>query len=297
MPDAARVADKHDCPCPTPQAHVGGPIDAPASTNVETNSKGAARATDTLTCTPVALKNFIVTGSTTVEINGKLAARKTDFTMHPGPGVISEGSPNVEIGGATGGVTLGNPDEAGRRCRAAAAGRTSGSTQQSYQNCGVESSRQLINQAGNPITEDQLLDDAMNSGDADRVQTGKWPFRQTDRANSGGTGPDGRNNILNDHGVPAHTEAQGMTNISQAVAEGRGVITSHDAGILWGDPNVNGGHAIVTTGMEYDANGNLVNVIVNDTGTGNCQQSIPAAQYENSLRPGRDINVTDNPIW
>ncbi len=298
MPDAARVSDKHACPCPTPQAHVGGPIDNPASTNVETNSKGAARATDKLTCTPVALKNFIVTGSTTVEINGKMAARKTDKTMHPGPGTIVEGSSNVEIGGAAGGATLGDPDEAGRRCRAAATGRTSGRTQQSYQNCGVESSRQLINQSGNNIGETDLLNDAMNSGDADRVTTGKWPNRQTDMANSGGTGPDGRNNILNSHGVPAHTETQNMQNIQQAVSENRGVITSHDAGILWGDARYNGGgHAIVTTGMEYDANGNLKNVIVNDTGTGNCQNSIPANQYQNSLRPGRDINVTNNPVW
>src|SRR5688572_9559313 len=111
MPDTARVADKHACPCPTPQAHVGGPIDSPASTNVETNTKGAARATDLLTCEPVKIKNFIVTGSPTVEINGKMAARKTDKTMHPGPGEITEGSPNVEIGGGVAGATLGDPNE------------------------------------------------------------------------------------------------------------------------------------------------------------------------------------------
>lgn len=298
MPDAARVDDEHACPCPTPQAHVGGPIDSPASNDVETNSKGAARATDTLTCEPVSLKNFIVTGSPTVEINGKMAARKTDFTMHPGPGTITQGSPNVEIGGGVAGATLGDPDEAGDRCRSMAAGRTSGRTQQSYNNCGIESSRQLINQAGGNMTEDQLFDWALDEGHASRETTGKWPNRQTDRRASGGTHPGGRDDILNANGVPAHTEPQGMGTITQAVAENRGVITSHDAGILWGDARYNGGgHAIVTTGLEYDANGNLVNVIVNDTGTGECQKSIPADQYEDSLRPGRDVNVTDNPIW
>jgi uncharacterized Zn-binding protein involved in type VI secretion len=299
MPDAARVSDKHACPCPTPQAHVGGPIDAPASTNVETNARGAARATDKLTCTPVNLKNFIVTGSTTVEINGKLAARKTDKTMHPGPGTIIEGSGNVEIGGATGGVTLGDPDSAGKRCNEAAKGRKSGKTQQSYNNCGVESSRQLINQSGNPINEDDLLNSAMNNGDADRKTTGKWYNRQEDRFNSGGTSPDGRNNILNDNGVPAHTEAGSMQNIQQAVAENRGVISSHDANILWYDKAQKdvAGHAIVPTGMEYDENGNLKNVILNDTGMGNCQQTMSADQFQRSLRPGRDINVTNNPIW
>lgn len=299
MPDAARVADKHACPCPTPQPHVGGPIDAPASSNVQTNSKGAARATDTLTCEPVKLKNFIVTGSLTVEINGKLAARKTDFTMHPGPGTIVEGSSNVEIGGARGGVTLGDPDEAGRRCRAMAAGRTSGKTQQSYNNCGIESSRQLINQAGGNLTEDQLFDWALDNGHATRETTGKWYNRQTDRVASGGTHPGGRNDILNANGVPAHTEASSMNNLTQAVAEGRGVVSSHDANILWynkAEAEV-AGHAIVPTGLEYDENGNLKNVILNDTGTGKCQQTMSADQFQRSLRPGRDLNVTNNPIW
>lgn len=297
MPEAARVTDNHVCPCPTPTAHVGGPIDAPASANVETNSLGAARATDLLTCTGVPAKNFIVTGSTTVEINGKLAARKTDKTMHPGPGDIVAGSSNVEIGGATGGATLGDPDEAGRRCRAAANGRTSGRTQQSYQNCGVESARQIINQSGNPISEDQLLDSAMSSGDAERKGQGFLGLK-TDRANSGGTGPAGRDNILNANGVPAHMEGNSMQNLTQALGENRGVISSHDAGLLWGDARYNGGgHAIVPTGVEYGPDGKPLNIIVNDTGTGQCQQSIPAAQFESSLRAGRDLNVTNNPVW
>lgn len=299
MPDAARVDDDHDCPCPTPQLHVGGPIDSPASTNVETNTLGAARATDTLTCEPVSLKNFIVTGSPTVEINGKMAARKTDFTMHVGPGTITEGSPNVEIGGGVAGATLGDPDEAGRRCRAMAAGRTSGTISQSYNNCGIESSRQLINQSGGNMTEDQLFDWSLDNDHATRETTGKWYNRQTDRRASGGTHPDGRNTILNENGVAAHTEESSMENLTQAIAEQRGVISSHDANVLWYDnvqPEV-AGHAIVPTGLEYDENGQLKNVILNDTGMGTCQQTMSADQFQRSLRPGRDLNVTDNPIW
>src|SRR5690349_14592894 len=105
MPQAARVDDQHKCPCPQPKAHKGGPIIAEASPTVETNSKESARATDMLMCTPVGLKNFIVTGSKTVEMNGKMAARKTDKTMHPGPGEITQGSNNVEIGGGRAGAT------------------------------------------------------------------------------------------------------------------------------------------------------------------------------------------------
>jgi len=295
MPDAARVGDNQQCTMPTPRPHVGGPITT-GSENVDTNSIRQVRATDRAVCTGVPIVNFVVTGSTTVEINGKLAARKTDKMMHAPPGAITQGSANVEIGGATGGATLGNPDAAAARCRAAAAGRTSGTIQQSYQNCGVESTRQLINQQGNNISEDGLLNQALRTGDAETAKTGPWYWRSVDRANSGGTGPAGRNAILNRNGVPSSLQPQGIDNIQQAVALDRGVITSHDAGLLWGQA-AGGGHAIVTTGAEYDANGNLKNVIVNDTGDGTCRKVISARQYNSSLRPGRDINVTNTPIW
>ncbi|MEZ4312215.1 MAG: C39 family peptidase [Polyangiaceae bacterium] len=239
-----------------------------------------------------------MTGSAHGRDQRQMAARKTDC-VHPGPGTIVVGSPNVEIGGAVGGATLGDPQSAGDRCRAMAAGRTSGSTQQSYNNCGIESSRQLINQAGGNMSEDQLFDWALNNGQASRETTGKWYNRQTDRVASGGTHPGGRNTILNSNGVAAHTETGSMANLTQAVAEGRGVISSHDANVLWynnAQPQV-AGHAIVPTGLEYGPDGTLQNVIINDTGTGRCQQSKPAAQFESSLRPGRDLNVTDNPIW
>lgn len=299
MPDAARVDDKHACPCPTPQPHVGGPIDSPASPDVETNSKGAARATDTATCEPVKLKNFIVTGSLTVEINGKMAARLSDRTMHAPPGAIVEGSSNVEIGGGTGGATLGDPEEAKRRCEAMAQGRTSGDISQSYNNCGVESSRQLINQSGGNKTEDELFDWALDEGLASRETTGKWYNRQTDRRASGGTNPKDRNTILNSNGVPAHLEESSMDNLTQAVAEGRGVISSHDANVLWYNKVEDevAGHAIVPTGLVYDENGNLKSVIVNDTGWGTCGQVKPADQFQRSLREGRDLNVTNSPIW
>ena len=84
----------------------------------------------------------------------------------------------------------------------------------------------------------------------------------------------------------------------QAVAEGRGVITPHDVAILWG-PECSGGHAILVTGVEYGPDGNPVNVIVNDTGKNppNCSVPYPVDTFRNSLRPGRPINVTSNPIW
>jgi uncharacterized Zn-binding protein involved in type VI secretion len=288
MHPAARVGDNHEC-----KAHGAGPISPPCSVKVLTNNLPQARATDQLVCpgTPP-LVDFIVTGSGTVLINNLPAARQTDKTMHPPPGSIIIGSPNVLIGGPTVGATLGNPGAGNVACAAAAAGRTSGSSQQSYQNCGVESVRQIINQAtGANVSEDNLLDSSMNSGYANRERR---------RADSGGTSPGERQAILAANGVPSTLQNASMANIAQAVAQRRGVVTSHDVSVLWGPAN-SGGHAIVVTGIRYDANGNPHTIITNDTGRpsadGNCGVEYPADVFANSLRSGRDVNVTTNPIW
>lgn len=97
MPDAARVDHNHTCPKTAPQAHVGGPI-LEGSPDVEINGQPAARVTDRTRCTGVSKNDLIRMGSSTVEINFLPAARKTDPTNHGG--VISEGSADVEIGGA-----------------------------------------------------------------------------------------------------------------------------------------------------------------------------------------------------
>ena len=134
--------------------------------------------TDRLLC-PGGPPDFIVTGSPTVLVNGLMAARIGDKTLHGG--VIVTGAPTVEIGGGTAGGTLGFPNQWLQTFNAAASGRTSGSVQQSYQNCGVESSRQLITAAGKNVTEDQLLNWALANNQALTSSAG--------RSQSGGTYP------------------------------------------------------------------------------------------------------------
>jgi uncharacterized Zn-binding protein involved in type VI secretion len=98
MPDAARLDDNHTCPKTAPHAHVGGHI-TEGSDNVDTNNHKQARVTDRTRCTGVNKNDLIKFGSATVEVNGLPAARKTDHTAHGGQ--ISEGSGDVEIGGAS----------------------------------------------------------------------------------------------------------------------------------------------------------------------------------------------------
>jgi hypothetical protein len=258
-----------------------------------------------------------IDGSPTVMVTGRhKIARQGDQILEAigGMSSIVGGCPTVLVGCAG---TTGNVPAGIAACVAARSGRNpppgtvdnngnpiAGNTPgQSYNNCGIESSRQIINQTGGNATQEGLLNQSMASGDATQVPGSLFQ--------SGGTDPGGRQNILAANGVPSHLEAGNMGNLQTAVANGDGVIASVWAGNMpnWavspgpGQPAVNpvppgtGGHAILVTGVEYDDNGNPINVYINDTGMGQCGQKIPYNQFQNALRPGRDLNVTNNPIW
>jgi hypothetical protein len=232
--------------------------------------------------------NFIVTGASQVLVDGLHAARMTDKTMHPPPGMIAMGSPDILIGGPTVGVTLGGGAAADQACQDAATGRPSGKTQQTWKNCGTESCRQIINRAkGTTLSEANVLDRAIA-----REQAEETP----DPHDTGGTSAKDRQAILADHGITSQLQDASMDNITQAVAEKKGVISGHWAAAFFNNQQ-KGTHAVLVTGMKYDANGNLVSVIVNDTGLGVCGRAVPLAQYKNSLVPGKPINVTDDPIF
>lgn len=274
---AATVAKFHRCPAVTGTVpHVGGPLMAPGEPTVVIGGLAASRATDKATC--VGPPDFIVVGSSTVKIGGQMAARLNDPTMHGG--AIIAGMPTVLIGGAAAGAILGNP--------AGAAALFPG--KQNFGNCGVQSTQQIVRAGtGADVSEDDMLDRALDQG---------WARDNSVPSRRGGTSPDDRRSILADRGVNSHLEAQTMENLTQATAERRGVITSNDAGELWNDSRYDGGgHAVNVTGVEYDATGRPANIIINDTGTGAAQNSIPADRFERSLRPGRDANVTDGAVW
>jgi uncharacterized Zn-binding protein involved in type VI secretion len=300
---AARVGDMHMCPMATPGTppipHVGGPILPPGAPTVLVGGQPAARVGDMAVC--VGPPDSIVKGAFPVLMGGQPAARMTDSTAHGG--MVTLGCPTVLIGLAG---TSGNPWAGAAACAAAAAGRNPppGATDpngnqlqpntagQSYNNCGVESSRQIINQATPAnVSQEALLNQAMNNGWAHNDPNGLF-F-------SGGTHPASRAALLNANGVPASTVTGSMQNLELAVAQGRGTIAAVDAGVLWGPPTpMNSGHAVLVTGVEYDDAGNVTNVIINDTGTGQCSQAVPAATFQGALQArGRDHTVTNNPIW
>ena len=275
---AARITDNHVCPAANPNPHVGGPVMPPTSLDVQMANLFAGRATDKALCAgPV---DFIVVGSATVSVNNMMAAYLGSQTMHGGAVVM--GAPNVLVGGAPAGATLGAPG--------AAAAVFPG--QQNFGNCGVQSAQQVINQAtGNNMGEQPLLNWALTNGHADN---------DPNPQERGGTSASQTEDILDGQGVPSHLETGNIDNIQQTVAEGRGVISGNDAGVLWNSANPadqGAGHAVLVTGLRYDSNGQLAGVIINDTGTGNSAQEIPAARFQNSLLAGDDITVTDDPVF
>ena len=287
---AARVGDMHTCPMvdPGPKPHVGGPVLPAGEPTVLIGGMPAARMGDKATC--VGPSDTIAAGAFPVAIGSNPAARISDQSAHGG--VIVAGCPTVLIGLSG---TAGNPGAGTPACQDAASGRTSGTTSQTYNNCGVESSRQIINQsAGANVTEDGLLQSAINSGNASGTAGAPLQFA------NGGTGAAGRQAILANNGVASTVVANTPQNMGRAMTAGRGVIVNLDAAVLWGPPTSPGAfHAVVVTGVEYDDAGNRVSVIINDTGAGQCGQAVPVDQFDSATaaHSNSQLNVTDNALW
>lgn len=257
---AARVGDFQTCPLVTPippppavVPHVGGPI---------------------------------VVGVPTVLLGGMPAARATSAamcTLPVGPMPINTiippaaGTPPpvlIGLGSATAPVTYqvsGDP----AAMFAVFPGKQSG------ENCVLQSSNQLVEKGtGKKHTEQEMMDIGKNHGFDPKTGTppGKIPDI-VDEASGGKlqcqrSGPPTADNAAN------------------LLEQGKGVTAGTDAGKLWNNPKYNGGgHRIVVTGAIKDPAGNVVGVIINDTGTGFAGQAMSAAQF-NGAAAGRPVIAT-----
>lgn len=292
----ARNLDPTACP-----SHVAGVIARPVG-NVTANSRSIARLQGTLDCGGA--KDRVITGAATVRVNGQCVARMGDGTVHGG--FVSLGSPNVVVGGPTVGGATGAPGSGDSICKQLAAGRASGTTRQSFGNCGLESARLLIAhrsaKEGRPVpSELEMFMDAHHRGDVPwGVDLDEW-YADDEKndfdgwaRNQGGSLPEERQKVLAHYGIESDVEEASLDRIAQRVSEGRGVITGHDAGLLYGrEPG--GGHVVNVIGIEYGEDGKPETVIVSDTGTGNCASRIPADRFVRSLRP--EMNTTKEAVW
>lgn len=305
---AARMTDGIMCILPqvppvplVPHGVPPVPIVGLCAANVLIGGQPAARVSDFSVCASlIPVPNPIVQGAVPVLIAGMPAARLGDSALHPGSTIFGPCCPTVLIGMA--GKT--QYYQAGTEmCQAAAGGRASGKTGQSWGNCGLESSRQIINRSGGNVTEQQMIDNAVKDGHASKdskLADGKYS------SEDGGTDPMKRKRILAQHGIDSTVEKSTPENMEKAVREGKGVIVSVDAAALWPtthgiNPNPGALHAIVVTGVEYDEDGKIKNFIVNDTGPAggpNCGVSVPAATMQAAINAHGNsrLNITTNPI-
>lgn len=269
---AARFSDQHRCLI---EAHGVGLILAPCEPTSEVEKFGHARVTDRANCKgPVGV---IVTGSATVIVGGQMATRKGERSMHGGE-IIPPCSPTKLIGGPSAGAVVGDIEGGKQDCKNISAkgpgGRESGSTQQSYSNCGLESARQFINSASEtPLSEDELLEQAVLNDMA-----------SLDPDTLGGTSIESIASVLDENGVDTAMSPGEWENVLQAVCDGWGVITAHEVSDLYESVD-DGRHALRVIGIKFDETGAAKTVFTNDTGvaSGNCGRSVPAGQFASSL--------------
>jgi uncharacterized Zn-binding protein involved in type VI secretion len=279
---AARDDDPSQCP------HSGFRLQTIATRGVNINSCTAAKTLDASGCAG----RFIVTGSGTVRINSQPAARAHDYTTD---GAIVLGSSNVMIGGPRAGATAGSVAAQKQACQNAASSRSSGSTGQSYGNCGLESWRNVINKRRAerslpPVTEDELMKKATGMGLAGNDPVNKpWSY--------GATSASGRTKILKEYGLETQTAPQSIESIRDAVEGGRAVSMSFTPYHWGGNVTKDWLHEVAVTGIEYDANGKIAAFIVNDTGLGVCADRISIADMKRNLRTDLHMTVSKDRVW
>lgn len=281
----ARVGDFHVCPAfDGPVPHVGGPVLPPGAPTVLVGGLPAARIGDLAQC--VGPPDVVSSGVATVLIGGKPAARMTDSCAHGGAIIL--GCPTVLIGPGSGGAVALTPPEVRE---ALSAGAFPG--QQHYNNCGVQSSQQIVFlSTGQRPSEDEILQKAIQMGVAN-------PGTKGVPDSMGGTTAAGRQKLLAQYGVQSSVVPTNEQNLSDAINDGKGVIVAVEAGTLWQAGQPLGGHAVVVTGGTFAPDGRLDTVTVNDTGTGQHHQ-LPASQLLDAAaarKGGSLMNVTNQSIF
>ncbi|WP_022821994.1 type VI secretion system tube protein TssD [Hymenobacter norwichensis] len=174
---------------------------------------------------------------------------------------------------------------------------------QRYGNCGVQACQQIIRQAtGVNFPEKEILSFALEGGFAVKSPNPAW---------HGETNALSRQALLKAKGIassiidePTHEQ------LATALREKKGIIAGLNADVLWGKvPPQAGGHAVLITHGDFNEQGELTHVYVNDTGTSNPDfqrgRQIPTADIMRAFAKHKNkagdnvstLNVTDNPIW
>lgn len=288
---STRIGDNHVCPMlDGPKPHVGGLVLPPGTPTVLIGGLPAATMGDMCLCvSPV--PNSIVIGSVGVFIGGRPAARMFDKTLHGG--TIMKGAPTVLIGDI-----------------AASAGPAIFPGQQSYNNCGVQASQQLIRQLTGVVhTEDELLAWAVeqklaHSGIEKETQV-------FDPHLYGRTSGNSMQALLEAQQVASTVILQPkLADLTNALKDGKGFIVAVDFGQLHYDQRNGDAHAVLVTDGDFDGNGELTHVYLNDTGANSAAKAqgrqLPIAdllkamdecKHPKNRKPLTLLIVPESPLW
>lgn len=158
--------------------------------------------------------------------------------------------------------------------------------------CGLVSCVNVLRLAGYPATESEVVEYASmtsaGSGRGTLCTTNSFP------EDNGGTSAKTRQQILQHFGINSELSEASVDNIADAISNGRGVIISVYAGMLYnGWSNHRDLHAITVTSVKKDRYGNVLGFYVCDSGTGGVDNSkfYTTFQVGNALS-GRPMNVT-----
>ena len=158
--------------------------------------------------------------------------------------------------------------------------------------CGLVSCVNVLRLAGYPATERMLVNYASTTSAG--FARGKLCITNSFPDDNGGTSALDRQKILAHFGLKNELVEANVANISKAVSEGRGVIISVYAGMLYnGWTNHRDLHAITVTSVKLDNLGNVCGFYVCDSGTGGPDNAkyYTAQEISNALS-GRPMNVT-----
>ena len=301
---ATRVGDNHIClMMDGPKPHVGGLVLPPGMPTVLIGGLPAASMGAMCMCVS-AIPNTIIIGSIGVLIGGRPAARMLDKTLHGG--MIMTGFPNVLIGDIN-----------------AVVGPAIFPGVQRHANCGVQAIQQVIRQTtGVAHEEDALLHLAVYGGFVRPKPTGFI----------GATVPAARHDMLAAHGVASTTvapprqlsqedkaagkslnqvhNANVKSALTQALQAGKPVLVGLDASQLWHGKADGGGHVVLAYDADFDGQGEMTHVYINDTSAPNPAQQkghcVPAADFQASLdlyvnrknlKPESCLNIIETPMW
>jgi len=142
------------------------------------------------------------------------------------------------------------------------------------EDCGLTACGDVLNQFGVPVSENDVVHNAVDKGCCEIVPG------HSDA--SGGTTIADQAQMLSEFGVPAHPEVvSSLEQLAEHIESGRGEIIEMNAGLLWNDPQYYEfgvpNHAVAVEQVFRDpTTGAVKGIAINDSGRGDFCRFLPA---------------------